>query len=279
MHEFSYNFGRRHSSRRGSQEAYLSQLGDVQRFIDASRQVSSARELYNLLGSVSVEMGFDYFALIHHVDLTPMNAALTHMDAGELVALTNYPEGWVEAYVARGIVSNDPVLIASERTNVGFTWEETARYVDITNEHKLITEDTRKAGLIAGYTVPANVPGEANGSCNFAVKAGGSINHGNLPMAQLVGAFAFQSARSLVAKAQIVKAHPQKALTDRQIECLILVAKGKSDWEIGKILGISQNTVKRHLEAARQNYDVAKSIQVLMRAIHQGRIALSDVLH
>jgi LuxR family transcriptional regulator, quorum-sensing system regulator CciR len=256
----------------------VSQLSDVQKFIDASRHVSSARDLHNLLTNVSIDMGFDHFALIHHVDLTPMNAALTHMDTGELVALTNYPEVWIEAYVARRIVANDPILLASERTNVGFIWEEADRYIDITSEHKLITEDTRKAGLANGYTVPANVPGEANGSCNFALRTGRALRQENLPMAQLVGSFAFQAARSLVSKAQKTLAPPLKALTDRQLECLILVAKGKSDWEIGKILGISQNTVKRHLEGARLSYDVTKSIQVLMRAIHQGRIALSDVL-
>ena len=257
----------------------MSQLTDAQRFIDASREVTCARDLFNLLESVSREMGFDHFALIHHVDLTPMNNRLSHMDRGELVALTNYPDDWIETCVKRDIVSNDPVLLASERTSAGFCWEDTGKFIRITSEHRLITEDTRRAGLVAGYTVPANVPGEANGSCNFAIKLGNAIRPTNLPMAQVVGAFAFQAARTLVARATEQPHVQDHSLSERQLECLILVAKGKSDWEIAKILGISPNTVRRHLEGARTNYDVVKTIQAVMRAIHHGRIALSDVLH
>jgi LuxR family quorum-sensing system transcriptional regulator CciR len=258
----------------------MSQLADVQRFIDASRKVRCAKELEFLITDVCLEMAFDYFALIHHVDLTPLNPSLNHVDDGSLVAITNYPEAWVEAYVARNIVANDPVLLASERTNAGFIWEDVGQFIPVTQEHRLVTEDTRHAGLAAGYTVPANVPGEANGSCNFAVRTGHALPTANLPMAQVVGAFAFQAARTLVLKAKERDANaPKVALTQRQLECILFVARGKTDWEIGKILGISEETVKRHLADARERYDVSKRMQVVMRAVYEGKIALSDILH
>src|SRR3546814_9643029 len=69
-------------------------------------------------------MGFDYFSLIHHVDLSPLSADLAHMDQGDLIGLTNYPQEWVEIYQRRNIVANDPILLASHQTNVGFAWDD-----------------------------------------------------------------------------------------------------------------------------------------------------------
>src|SRR3546814_8616181 len=71
-------------------------LSEVQSFMDASRQVNTARELETLIADVTREMGFDYLALIHHVDLSPLSADLAHMDQGDLIGLTNYQQEWVE---------------------------------------------------------------------------------------------------------------------------------------------------------------------------------------
>src|SRR3546814_8079377 len=68
---------------------------------------------------------------------------------------------------------------------------------------------------------------------------------------------------------------PYTTLFRSQLECIALVARGKSDWEIGKILGISQLTVKRHMLLAREQLNVTKRIQIAMRALFDGQIALS----
>lgn len=257
----------------------MAQFADVERFIEESKRATTPRALDTLLASISAEMGFDYYALIHHVDLAPMNPQLTHMEDGSLVALTNYPPGWVEAYVERNIVVDDPIHLASHRTNVGFRWDEVEKLIPVTSAHRSIRCDTLKAGIDQGYTVPANVPGEANGSCSFAMGFGRRLPEENLAMAQLVGSFAFQAARTLMLNARAAPASARYApLTHRQLECVFLVGKGKSDWEIGRILGVSEETVKHHLKLAREHYDVSRRVQVVMRAVYDGQIALTDLL-
>lgn len=257
----------------------MTAFSQVEQFIAASKRVATPRELDNLLADITGEMGFDYYALIHHVDLTPMTRDLRHMEDGSLVALTNYPEGWVESYVARNIVANDPVLLASHRCNVGFKWEDIPDYIEVTSEHREITADGRRAGLDQGYTVPAHVPGEANGSCNFAMRTGRTLPEKNLLLAQMVGAFAFQAARSMVRKARRPSMPVElKALSNRQLECLALVARGKTDWEIGRILGIGQETVKHHVRMARDHYGVSTRIQAAFRAVYESQLTISDVI-
>lgn len=256
----------------------MTQLSDVQAFIDLSRRATSPAELHALMQGISREMGFDHFALVHHVDLRPFGTLDGHLLTTEFVALSDYPQYWVDQYVSDEIVNFDPILLASQRTNVGFGWDQIHELIDITPMHLKTIERARHAGIDDGFTVPANVPGEINGSCNFAVGPKRAAPRINFPMAQLVGSFAFQAARSMVVRSRGLTARPPVKLTDRQLECIVLVARGKTDWEIGTILGISEQTVKQHIADARSRYDVPKRMQVVLRALFDGAVPLSEML-
>lgn len=67
-------------------------------------------------------------------------------------------------------------------------------------------------------------------------------------------------------------------LTKRQIQCVSLAGQGKTDWEIGVILGISEETVKRHISEARRHYDVAKRVQVVIRALADGLVSIGELI-
>src|SRR5262249_15146059 len=62
-------------------------------------------------------------------------------------------------------------------------------------------------------------------------------------------------------------APPRVSLSPRQRECLQWVRAGKSDWEIGEILGISEHTVKDHLEKGREKLGVRTRTQAVLAAI------------
>jgi DNA-binding CsgD family transcriptional regulator len=66
-------------------------------------------------------------------------------------------------------------------------------------------------------------------------------------------------------------------LTDRQRDCLIWVARGKSDWEISRIIDVSQETVVRHVKQARERYGVQKRTLLLIRTLFDGTISFADV--
>ena len=97
------------------------------------------------------------------------------------------------------------------------------------------------------------------------------------PLAQLVGAFAFESARHLWRMRE-----PQLSelprLTDRQRDCVVWAARGKSDWEISRILGLSQDTVIQHVKQARERYGVGKRTLLAVHALFDGTISFIDVL-
>lgn len=59
-------------------------------------------------------------------------------------------------------------------------------------------------------------------------------------------------------------------LTARQLEVLKWASAGKSAWETGAILSISESTVTKHLEAARQRLGCSSKAQAVARAFSQG---------
>ena len=66
-------------------------------------------------------------------------------------------------------------------------------------------------------------------------------------------------------------------LTKRQAECLKFAAQGKSDWAIGKILGISARTVHNTIEHAKLRYGVSHRVQAVSRALLDGAIEIDDL--
>ncbi len=71
---------------------------------------------------------------------------------------------------------------------------------------------------------------------------------------------------------------PAPVLTDRQRDCLLWAARGKSDWEISRILGVGQETVIRHLKQARERYGVSKRTSLAIRALFDGTLTFTDIL-
>lgn len=249
----------------------MGQLSEVQNFIDQSGRVKTTQGLSLLMEQITRDMGFDYFALIHHVDIRAkgIDTALW---------LENYPRHWAEVFVNTGLYADDPMLIASHLTNVGFAWSEVPSMIKLTNKHKEILLRVRREGLGDGFTVPAHVPGEANGSCNFAMAGSRLIPRENIPMAQLVGSYAFQAARKLVLRRISSADQTRPKLTTRQIECVALIARGKSDKEIAAQLGLKPATINEYIEDACDRYGVSRRIQLAFHAVHDGYLTLSDAI-
>ena len=62
-------------------------------------------------------------------------------------------------------------------------------------------------------------------------------------------------------------------LSAREKDCLRWRAMGKSDWEIGQILAISERTIKFHLECARSKLGATNTVHAVARAMTHGLLA------
>lgn len=249
----------------------MSRLGDVNQFIAASRTARNADDLRALMGPITREMGFHSYALFQHVKHFSWKQK-------KALAISNFPRSWLEYFFENKFSTHDPIHLASYRTSVGFRFDQIPSLIPITDRQQKIMEASRLAGLTDGFCVPAHIPGETNGTCTFVVEDGAPLPIENLPMAQLVGSFAYEAARQLIMKGEkVVRAG--EALTTRQLECIILVGKGKTDWEIGHVLGIREDTVKEHLEEARRRCGVSRRAELPIHALYRGSVSFNDIMN
>jgi len=157
---------------------------------------------------------------------------------------------------------------------VGFAWSELGALLRLVPRQRRILEESRRHGIGEGFTVPIHLPGERAASCSFATRVGCALPARNLMAAQLVGQFGFEVSRRIGR----MRAAPVERLSPRQRECVLLMAQGKSDWEIGRILDLSEETVTKYLNAARTRFDVARRTQLAIMALHDGEIGFDEVL-
>jgi LuxR family quorum-sensing system transcriptional regulator CciR len=239
----------------------------MDRFAVAAASCCDREQLSSLLEAAARELGFDYFELLHHSSLDPVRASGLRMD--------NYPQAWAHELIANNLAPADPVHAASRRTNCAFGWEELGSIIRLGERQKAILSRSRYYGIGTGITVPANVPGEPSGSCSFAVKTLRDLPRGRLLCAEVVGAHAFRAARRIM---RLPRPVDRPHLSRREVQCLRLVAAGKTDWEAATILGISVETARQYVKRARLAYDVATRTQLVVCALRDDWLTIEDAI-
>lgn len=244
-------------------------LSQVQEFVTAARQAQSLLDLRDLIEGVLFDLAVDHFLLASHVDFgRPPPGA---------VAIGNYPKEWVARAREKGDWRNDPILAACEKTSAGFVWSDLVRLIPLAHHQRAFIEAAKHFGLGDGFSVPNHVPGELLGSCHFAVHPGNSILERDIPMLQTIATFGYEAARRLsrgILRPEILNA----PLTDRQRDCVVLSAKGKSDVTIAQLLGLRPKTVNEYIEGAKRRYCVATRQQLIVRALFSSQITFSEIL-
>ncbi len=235
------------------------------RFAEAAQACPGLPQLSTLVGDVARELGFDFFALLDHASLVAGTPGLVRID--------NYPGGWVEELISTGWAANDPVHLASRRACAGFGWCELGGLIRLERQHKRILVRSRHFGLGPGFTVPAHVPGEPDASCSFAVRTGRELPADRLHCAELVGLHALNAARRLRPRPP---RRQRPRLSRRELQCLRLVALGKTDWEIGAILGIGAETARQYVKRARAAYDCVSRTQLVVEGLRDAWISLEE---
>lgn len=234
-------------------------------FAEAADRCGNLPELRALIDEAARALGFHFFALLDHASLTAPSAGLVRID--------NYPDPWVEELLRSGDAADDPVHLASRRTNIGFGWCELGNLIRLERRHQRILARSRRFGIGPGLTIPANVPGEPSASCSFAVRAGFEIPAHRLHCAELIGAHALCAARRM-RPAPAVRPH----LSRRELQCLRLVALGKTNWEIARILGLSTHTADQYVKRARAAYDTVSRTQLVVYGLRDAWISFEDAI-
>jgi LuxR family quorum-sensing system transcriptional regulator CciR len=236
--------------------------------IEALRSAADRNDLERLIDTITREMGFRYFAVIEHDAL--------HLPGPDRIDVRDYPTAIVEHLIAERNYRRDPVLRGCVFADSAFLWSELPGIIRLNKRDRSTFELGARLGLNEGITVPFSRLGDRLGSCTFAGTRHPERAHLYLGAAQMIGIFAFQSARRLVrGRPPIVSSSPR--LHPRPRDCIVLAGRGYTNKEIARELALTPRTVDGYLTEARRRFDAHDRTELVVSAILAGEIELHEL--
>jgi DNA-binding CsgD family transcriptional regulator len=182
---------------------------------------------------------------------------------GETTFANAMPGHWLENYVREGYQDFDPLMRRNHAALTPFRWSM-AEFdgTGLTASQQLWRADNRAAGIERGITIPDR----QDGHLKIITLCGmpDAIDPDDLRALHYAGLEALMRMHELGLPNGEERVPP---LSPRERECLQWMVAGKSDWEIGQILAISEKTVNTHVERAKHKLGVVTRAQVIVAAM------------
>lgn len=243
--------------------AFENALKNLDSYVSLLDQAIVYDEVFSILEAELRRLGFDRFTYW-----------LQWPADGPRVPLwkTTYKSEWTEHYLAQDFVRHDPVAHKASRILRPFLWRDIVDVEGLTAMQRKVMEDGKDIGIKVGASIPVHGPGAAKAMISL-------ISDGNESEFQklfqlkihelyLIASYTHERLMALGADTARVPIN----LTPRETEVLIWTAQGKTAWEIGQILSLSEVTVKHHLTMASRKLGTTNKVHAIATAILNGII-------
>jgi DNA-binding CsgD family transcriptional regulator len=233
-------------------------------FISKANGCNDPSALLDLMQKCVDELGFQRWAY----------QASPSAKGRDPIIIHNYPQQWVDHYVAESFSAVDPVIVLGSTRTTPFLWSSLLRGRDVSAPQKRFNDEARDSGLIDGVGVPIHAPGRT-AMFSIASDAGEGEIRKRLsrfgPHLVALGFCFHVMASELVERLEREKPGTNP-LSARERECLSWSVEGKTAWEIAEILRISERTVRFHLNNAKAKLGVASHRAAALKAVREGHI-------
>ncbi|MCJ2047126.1 LuxR family transcriptional regulator [Methylobacterium sp. J-078] len=208
------------------------------------------------------------FGIAHAMAGTvPQRGTPTRQQRGHVLVNT-FPSEWGQRYLARGYAFHDPTVRQLGFSTTPFAWSDLGPRLAGDAAALRVMNEAGEFALRDGITVPlmtldGNVAGFSLSGERLA------LDPADRPMLHLMATYAFGHLLRLRGRNAPVAAIK---LAPREREALQWAAEGKTDWEIGEVMGISTHGVDFHLRSARTKLGTTNRTQAVAVALRRGLI-------
>ena len=207
-------------------------------------------------------LGFDSFIYALRIP--------TAFSDSRLALLNGYPEGWVDHYMGGALYEHDPVIAYCGRHVAPIRWQQLTE--SAAPASRRVMDEASEFGLRAGVSMPLHSPYGELGILSFAHDAprARALETATqaLPDVQCLAGYLHEAVRRVF----VLDDPSRPQLTARERECLRWTADGKTSWEIGQLLNMSERTVNFHIANAMTKLDVSNRQHAVARAVMSGAI-------
>jgi DNA-binding CsgD family transcriptional regulator len=232
-----------------------------QAFINAVENIVAPEKFVASLQAVLQSLGFEAFN--YGCGRLASNGA---MDV-HLIWSTLDPE-WISHYVARNYYREDRLVRASIFRISPFYYEE---IFETPPQFSCQLEMETRFPYKSGIVVPIHGPNGRFGLLSAAAPRERSLARDDWSLLAKVQ-FVANLFHERVLRLDLPSSHPALeippvSLRPRESECLAWVSAGKTNREIGQLLALSENTVKKHIKTAMAKLVASTRGQAVSRAI------------
>jgi len=242
----------------------------LEEFIARSNSASSQEEVFNLYRQALKDLGYDSFVYSLLTDHPSIGRKAGHGVMG------NYPEDWMQYYLAKGYFAKDPIPKHAFTTTDAYTWEHVVKTCAISPRQRRLMHEAEDARLKSGAAVAIYGPNFEVAGVGIASTVGG-VNPSQDTLC-VIRALSHQF-HFAYSQFDLPRAQPPKHvyLTPREKEILSFSAEGKSIPVIAAILSLSAAGVKFHLQNVYRKLDVSTRQTAVVKGIRLGLITPSLV--
>lgn len=140
-----------------------------------------------------------------------------------------------------------------------------------------IIGEARRHGLRVGLTVPIAVPGEPAGCCTFATDADALPCLAYRCAIAAIAEEAFEEARRIHGYPMPID-ETAPHLAPRMLECLRWAVIGRTDEQIGLIMGAKVTTIRSYMANLRRTFGVCSRTELARAAQRAGLIGIEDAI-
>ncbi|HSA62892.1 MAG TPA: LuxR family transcriptional regulator [Nitrospiraceae bacterium] len=181
----------------------------------------------------------------------------------------SYPEEWIRLYWQNGYFEVDPVFQTALQKPGTQHWQTTYRAASSVKQQEFMAA-AREFGLADGITTGSADPAcRVATFCSFA--SADSIDATRyVPLVEYFGYHVHLALLRTAPKNPQSMDRCVKQLTLRELTILNWVKNGKTNWEIAQIMGVTERTIRFHVESIFSKLDVTSRSQAVATAIEHG---------
>ena len=228
------------------------------RFNDLSQSLSliqTLEDVCNVLEEISDCLGFQHYTYVAGLIYAGQRLLGWKPDKRPL-SVTNIPADFYKEYSVNRLDYFDPILKFSMGAHIPSIWSSIYDIYPIGKNEKKFISLSEDFQIKQGYVFPIHGPGNDFGVASFATP-----KH-LLPMTipesiiAMLNLLLHKLHDHVNSKFRNFTSIEILTLSPREIDVLLWTAEGKSAWEIGKILTISERTVEQYINSACQKLGV-----------------------
>lgn len=226
----------------------------------------------SMTGSFSA-LGFRWFtyASMDPEDLKPSGEAGTPPN---VIYLTTVDPNWVAHYLEQGYAQIDPIVRSCTEKRLPLVWNDMFKANSRNALEDQMMRDAREFGVHKGLSIPIHGPRGEFGMISLYSDVSDAAferaaNHRKYDA--LTIAYQYHDAIQTALR-EAPLAPPPVPLTERELEILKWTVAGKTAWEIGTILKISERTVNFHIQNVLEKFGVHNKTHAAAKAVNMGLI-------